>query len=742
MRSIAHAAAALAVLAAASPALAQSQPGDGSLMINPDARQWAFRAAGVPWICMADGRCVQIRVDGMAPGLIVGAEIAGLGFAGDAYYLALRHADVAGGRQQAFRCTAEACARSDLPPGEFAFLGTHSLMLQVRLQSRAAILARPADAPDRSRLMWCTDRACTEQAFTRDNRYDLTFMGTAPMDGRNRVFLRERGGTVFACAPTEAAGEDRFDCTPTALVFPDVAASAGEPSEPDQNSLVAAVEDAIRRGNWAEADRLIAEGRARFPAQPQWAQFERRLTQLRAERDSRARIDRARRLVNDARRYATAGDFRAAEAVLQEAAALAPGLAEIAQARADVSRMRTERYQRYRERNQFVAAIDQALVAFRLWEAEGLIAEALRRFPNDPEFRNLERRASQLRAQAEWQGRLRRAERHVAEAREAMRRQQFGEAERELDAAEALAMGLPEIRAARGELARLRIEADQRTADIRQITIDIEALLGRNDIARAERMLEFATRRHPAHPGWADLRRRIDRAKSTTPPPGPGAPQIARLIAQADAAVAKKDWAEANRLILEAEALDRAAPAVVAARKSLDARRLEAQRSAQKFIADGEAAVKAKDWPKAEKAAADAEAADPLNPAVQAAVRKLKSDIAAGKGAGPVPGATAPLLAAADAAIAKKDWAAANRELAKAAAIDATSPAVMAARKRLEDARLDARNKAEPVAKAAQAAINRGERANADKLVAQVKEIDPFGPAVRMLAAEYKKKGW
>src|SRR5688572_2592405 len=89
MRSIAHAAAALAVLAAASPALAQSQPGDGSLMINPDARQWAFRAAGVPWICMADGRCSQIRFDGVSPGLIAAAEVAGLGFAGEAYFLAL-----------------------------------------------------------------------------------------------------------------------------------------------------------------------------------------------------------------------------------------------------------------------------------------------------------------------------------------------------------------------------------------------------------------------------------------------------------------------------------------------------------------------------------------------------------------------------------------------------------------------------------------------------------------------------
>src|SRR6185369_2171403 len=82
--------AALAALAAASTASAQTptQPGDGSLVFNPDMRQWAFRAAGVPWFCMADGRCVQIRFDGVAPGQLATAEITALGFAGGTYYVA------------------------------------------------------------------------------------------------------------------------------------------------------------------------------------------------------------------------------------------------------------------------------------------------------------------------------------------------------------------------------------------------------------------------------------------------------------------------------------------------------------------------------------------------------------------------------------------------------------------------------------------------------------------------------
>ena len=724
--------AAAAMFAVALPAAAQTpaQPNDGSLVLNPDARQWAFRTAGIPWICMADGRCVQIRFDGVAPGQLAAAEIAPLGFAGNTYYLAVRHADLAAGRQRAFRCVADSCKPADLPPGDFAFLGTHSLTLQLRLQSRTAILVRAADAPERSRLMWCTDRDCAEQAFTRDNRFELTFLGSAPMDGRSRAWVRERNGSVFGCGPAEGAGEDRFDCTPTTLVFPDVAAPASEPSDADPQALIASIEDAIRRGNWGEADRVIAEGRARFPQQPQWAQLTQRLAQLRAERDGRARIAQARRLVADARRYSEAGDFRAAESVLEEAARLSPGLSEIAQARADIARMRAERAQRFRERGQLVAAIQRAIGAFRLWEADGLIAEALQRFPNDPEFLNFDRQVDRMRAQAEWQGRVRRAEQMVAAARGAMAREQFGEAERQLAAAEGLAMGLPSIRAARAELARLRIEAEERADDIRQITIDIEALLARNNIVRAERMLDFALRRHPAHPGWADLRRRIDRAKAATPPPpGPSAGPVARLIAQADAAMARKDWIDANRLIVRAEAINRTAPEVVAARLALDGKRLDALRTARRFVAEADAAVRAKDWPKAEKAVADAEAADPLNPVVQADVRRLKSAVAAGKTAGPGP--IAKLLADADTAMAKKDWAEANRLIVRAEAINRADPAVVAARKNLDAKRFDALRTAKRFVAEADAAVRAKDWPKAEKAVADAETSDPLNPVVQ-----------
>jgi len=694
--------------------------GDASLVFNPDMRQWAYRDAGVPSFCTAGGRCSPIRFDRVAAGQIAAAEITPLGFAGGTYYLALRRADLAGARQQAFRCVADSCAPAEMPAGDFAFLGTHSLTLQGRLQSRTAILARAADAPERSRLLLCTDRACTEQAFTRDNANDLAFMGAAPMDGRNRLWLRARNGSVIGCAPSETAGEDRLDCSPTAMVFADpVAPATADNTDSDAQSITAAIEDAIRRGNWAEADRLIAEGRSRFPAQPQWAQFERRLVQLRADRDGRARIAQARRLVADARRYAEAGDYRAAEAVLQEAAALAPGLADIAQARAEISRLRAERFQRFRERSQFVAAIEQALDAFRLWEAEGLIGEALRRFPNDADFRNFERRVSQLRAQAEWQGRLNRAARLVASARDAMNRQQFDEAERHLDAAEALAMGLPEIRAARADLRRLSAAADARDAEIRQFTVDIEAALARNQFAQADRMLAFAVRRHPAHPGWADLRRRIDRAKASVPPP------TAPIVANARAAIARKDWAGAERFVAQAERLDAANPDVRRARAELTAARDAAGRQALNFINTARTAMTRRDWTTAESAVAAAELADPQNPAVL----QVRRDLNAARGSAAGPALT--FVNAARAAMAAKDWAAAERAVVRAEAADPSNAAVRQVRADLNAERSKAAAQAMGFINGVRAAFAAKDWATVERAVQQAELADPQNPDVR-----------
>jgi len=80
---------------------------------------------------------------------------------------------------------------------------------------------------------------------------------------------------------------------------------------------------------------------------------------------SAAQIGQARNLIIDARRFASLGDFSAAETALQNADRAAPGFAEVAQARRDIAEMRTaggqlgplnERIRRAIERGDFATA--------------------------------------------------------------------------------------------------------------------------------------------------------------------------------------------------------------------------------------------------------------------------------------------------------------------------------------------------------------------------------------------------
>ncbi len=621
MRSILFSAA-LALTAAGSSAFAQqARPAPYTpLLFNPHANHWAFRAEGVPWLCVQDGRCARLRFERIADDDLPAAAIASLGFADRAFYLAFQHPRYQDGRPHVFRCTADGCAKFELDAGEFVLVGTFSVKQRDRLVGKTAILARHDTDPTRTRLLWCADSGCSEHPLTRDNRYDLTLLGAARFEGRDRVWLREQDGAVLSCAQPDAEA-DRLDCERTSLVYPEFPA---DPGALDQHALAAAIEDALRRGNFAEAERLLSEGRARFPGQRQWDQLAQRLAQLRSEREARLRLDQARRLVTEARRYANAGDFAAADTLLQQAARLVPNLAELTQARAELARLRAERERRFRERGEYVAAIEQALAAYRLWEAEYLISEAERRFANDAAFRNYRTRLQQIRAQAEWQRRLRRAREHVAAAHQAMDRGDYGQAERQLDEAEDLAPGLPEIREARADLARERIGAEWRADEIRQLTAAIEAALTRSRFEVAERLLADAMRRHPRHPGWAGLQRRLEQAKRAEQGDRAKAERIQNLVADARAALQRQDLAAAERAVVEAERLDRDAASVKAVRADLEKAKRDAASDRdkaeriQKLVADARAALQRKDLAAAERAVSEAEKLDRDAPAVKA----------------------------------------------------------------------------------------------------------------------------
>jgi hypothetical protein len=747
--------AAVILAAGATPALAQQMPPPpyAPLVFNPYANHWAFRAEGTPWLCVQDGKCTKLRFDRVAEEDLATANIASLGFADRTFFLSLQHPRFQEGRAQVFRCTADSCSRLDLDPGEFAFLGTFAVKQRDRVAGKTAFLARHDSDPSRTRLLWCADSGCTEHPLTRERPQDLVLLGTARFDGRDRFWLREKSGTVLTCAQPEAEA-DRLDCERASFAYPEF--PAADSGELDQRALLAAIEDAFKRGNLGDAERLLAEGQARFPGLPQWAQFTQRLGQLRAARDSQLRTEQARRLVADARRFAGNGDFAGADAMLQQAARIAPNLPELAQARAEIARLRNERESRFRERNEWVSAIEQAFGAFRLWEAEQLIADAERRFPGDAAFRGYRQRLAQIRAQAEWQRRLRTAREHVTAARQAIDRGEFNQADRRLDQAEDIAPGLPEIRQARAELARERIEAEQRADEIRQLVTAIEGALARNRLVLAERLLADGARRYPRYQGWQGLQRRIEQAKRG-PDPDRDRERLARardLVLKARRAADEGKFADAERDLDEALKLAPTLPELATARTEIARLKREAEQKegaqVRKLVADARAALQKKDLPAAERLVAEAEKLARENAevrAVRAELERAKRD--ASMGDREKAERLRKLVADARAALLKKDLAAAERFVVEAEKLDKDAPPVKQVRADLDKAKAAAggdREKAERIQKLvadARAALQRKDLAAAERLVAEAEKLDKDAPAVKQARADLEaaKKG-
>ena len=98
---------------------------------------------------------------------------------------------------------------------------------------------------------------------------------------------------------------------------------------------------------------------------------------------SAAQLSQARSYIADARRFATAGDFTSAETALQSADTTIPGFAETAAARREIAEMRTAR-------GQLAPLINQARRAIERGDfinADRALDEAERIDPRDPAVR-------------------------------------------------------------------------------------------------------------------------------------------------------------------------------------------------------------------------------------------------------------------------------------------------------------------------------------------------------------------
>lgn len=613
-------------LGTSAPLKAQTYPPDGysPLLFDPADTKYAFRLNGMPWLCRGDTFCKPIKIDGVADKDLAQATIEPLGSAGPRYFLAYKQANFEKGKEVILACTEERCSKLDSTVGDATALGTFQVKQGDRTANRAAILRRLEARNGRAQLLWCTENDCSELPATRDAELSLSYMGSGRADGRSVAWLRDKSGAVLSCAQPEDGVSDQLVCEKTKMVLADfpaaqAAAAAAPPlapppagSDADRSALSAAIDRAITTGDFANADRLLADATRRYAGNAAWPPLQQKLAKARAERDAQLRQAEARRLIAEARRFAQVGDFAHAEAMLQDADKQVAGFAETAKARAEIAALRTERGQRFRERYQYTAAIDQALAAEQLWEAERLLAEYGQRFAQDGEYRTRADRLAQMRAAGPYQARVNEARSHIATARQAMGRNDFVEAERQLAIADRAAPGFPEIGQARADLSRLRIGAQKQQDDLRLVLGAIDALFQNRQFDEADRTIDEGRRRFGTYGGWGDLQNRSASARRGDPrQTNELRTQNARaleLVAAARSSTTQGNFTAADKALNDAQAIRADMPEIAIARAELE--RAKADRARQDaevraVVASIDAAVARQQYADAERLIAD-----------------------------------------------------------------------------------------------------------------------------------------
>jgi hypothetical protein len=736
--------------------------GYSPLLFDAGDTKHVFRLSGIPWICRSDTFCKPVRVEGVADKDLANATIEPLGFAGARYFLTYKQANFEKGKETSLSCVEERCSKLDAVAGDMSSLGTYQIKQGDQMQTRLALLRKLEGRNGRTQLLWCTETGCAELPLTRDAEHHLALLGTGRSEGRTVAWLRDKSGSVLSCAQPEEGVSDQLACGQSRIVLGDFPSAASPPmttatpapatSDADRAALSGSIDRALVAGDLLSADRLLAEAMRRYPGHATWPALQQQLVRAHTDRETRLRQAEARRLILEARRFANVGDFVHAEQMLQEADKQAPGFAETPQARAEIAAMRTEHGQRYRERYQYHAAIDQAFAAERLWEAERLLAEYAQRFNQDDEHRGRSARLAQLRAAGPYQARVNEARAHVAKARQAMDRNDFVLAERELALADRTAAGHPEIAQARADLSRRRITAENQHSDMRLLLAAIDMALQRKQYEDADRSIDEGRRRFGSYAGWADLQTRAASARRGDDRQfNELRTQNARaleLVAAARRQTAQGDLIAADKSLTEAQRISPNLPEVAIARAELERAKADHARQAaeiraiaasvdaaiarkqyadaERLIADGSKRYPGSGWGDLSRRLAEARRASPNqtgNAPAPAQPAPAQAAPTAPAPARPAPAPPAPAQAA--------PAQAAPAPVPRAPATNTTPPAPPAAAPAAQA------SVAQLVA-TARAAIKRSDLAAAEKAVADAEKIDAKAAPVVAVRAELK----
>jgi tetratricopeptide (TPR) repeat protein len=337
---------------------------------------------------------------------------------------------------------------------------------------------------------------------------------------------------------------------------------------------VAAARAAIAKGDFALAERELEEA-AKIGGSNMAAVDEMRKTMsdMRRRADTEKVRQQVTKLIADARRAIAERRYDEAKRLLDEAEKLDPGSTEVQAARIeyDNAQRGVQDAERRRQVLRLVELARQAIRDKRFDEAERHIAQASQLDPNAAELRAVRQELEAAkRSVASEEQRRKQADELIEQARQAIRRRQYDEAEQLLRQAQQAFASHPDLPRVRADLddARRR-DRSAAEAEVRRLTDEARAAIQRKDWNGAEAKIAEAERLDPTSPLVAQVKRELTAARAGTEQDT----EVERLAGEARAAIQRKDWRGAEAAIRQIERINPRAPALAALRRELDAAR-------------------------------------------------------------------------------------------------------------------------------------------------------------------------